>query len=357
MTGSRPLTIAITGMNARADNPGPGLAVARCLRDWKGDDLRLVGLGYDALDPGLYHPRCNIGYLLPYPSAGREALLERLLAIHQEDPLDLLIPCLDAELANLVALENELKQAGIRILLPTEHQLKMRDKSRLPDLAALAGIPYPETRAITHAGFFYACQKEGWSYPFVVKGPFYDAQIVRDADQGAEAFRRISAIWGLPILVQRLVKGEEYNLAGLGDGKGGLIAPVMMKKRGLTDKGKAWAGICVHDQALLDTAEALIKALHWQGPLEVEVMRDPSGRYHLIEINPRFPAWIYLSAGVGRNLPAMLVAMILGEPMPASTEARVGTMFIRFAEELMVPVDDFQSVMIDGYVEPLLEQP
>jgi carbamoyl-phosphate synthase large subunit len=350
---SRPLTIGITGMNARADNPGPGLAVARCLRDWKGADIRIIGLSYDALDPGLYHDRCDTGYLLPYPSAGREALLNRLLAIHEAEELDLLIPCLDAELSTLVALEPELEKAGIDVLLPTERQLQMRDKSRLPELAAIAGIPYPETRSITHAGFFYTCQQDGWSYPFVVKGPFYDAAIVRDADQGAEAFRRISAAWGVPILVQRIVPGEEYNLTGLGDGKGGLIAPVMMKKRGLTDKGKAWAGICIHDQVLLETAQALMKALEWRGPLEIEVMRDPGGRYHLIEINPRFPAWIYLSAGVGRNLPALLVSMMLSEPLPEIPSPQVGTLFIRYAEERIVPVQEFEAMMIQGFVEPI----
>ena len=38
------LTVAITGMNAKPDNPGPGLAVSRCLTesdDFKG---RIVGL-------------------------------------------------------------------------------------------------------------------------------------------------------------------------------------------------------------------------------------------------------------------------------------------------------------------------
>ena len=349
---TRPLTIGITGMNARADNPGPGLAVARCLREWKGDDLRIVGLSYDALDPGLYHDRCDVGYLLPYPSAGREALLDRLLAIQEYEQMDLLIPCLDAELSILVALESELKDAGISVLLPTERQLQMRDKSRLPELATLANVPYPETRAITHAGFFATCPQEGWSFPFVVKGPFYDAQIVQNADQATAAFRRIVAAWGLPILVQRIVPGEEYNLTGLGDGKGSLIAPVMMKKRGLTDKGKAWAGICVYDQALLDTAESLMKALCWRGPLEIEVMRDPKGCYHLIEINPRFPAWIYLSAGVSRNLPAMLVEMMLGEPLPIIQDPHIGTLFIRYAEERIVPVHEFEAMMIQGFVQP-----
>ena len=46
-------TIAITGMNA-TDNPAPGVAVARSLRQAPGFDGKLLGLGYDALDPGFH---------------------------------------------------------------------------------------------------------------------------------------------------------------------------------------------------------------------------------------------------------------------------------------------------------------
>lgn len=345
-------TVGVTGMNARADNPGPGLAVIRCLRESTRFELRVVGLGYDALDPGLYHEYCDSTYLLPYPSTGREALRDRLLDIHAKEHLDALIPCLDAELPSLVSLASELGEAGIRLYLPEESQLQMRDKSRLPELALAAGIACPETKTITQTRFFHGAPQEGWTYPFVVKGPFYDAQVVQDPEEGLAAFRRISASWGLPILVQKLVPGEEYNLSAVGDGEGRLLGTVMMKKRALTDKGKAWAGVCVHDQALLDTADALARVLKWRGPLEIELMRDLSGRYQLIEINPRFPAWIYFSAGVGRNLPALLLARMMGLEDEPLRDAEVGTMFIRYAQELILPVRGFETMMIHGAYAP-----
>ena len=46
----RPLTVAVTGLNA-TDNPGPGVAVIRALRD-ADPAIRIIGLAYDALDPG-----------------------------------------------------------------------------------------------------------------------------------------------------------------------------------------------------------------------------------------------------------------------------------------------------------------
>jgi len=228
-------TVAITGMNAKPDNPGPGLAVARCLRESPDFQGRIIGFGYDALDPGLYLDEyCDAAYLLPYPSAGETALLNQLSLIQEKENIDILIPCLDAELPGMVRLLPALEELGFKTFLPSSEQIQLRNKDRLPELAELAGIHCPEIKAITHAGFFYKCQDEGWSYPLVVKGVFYGATIVHSAEEAAEAFRKIAAEWGYPVLVQALVKGEEYNLTAVGDGEGNLLGPVMMKKMAVT---------------------------------------------------------------------------------------------------------------------------
>jgi len=343
------VTVAITGMNARSDNPGPGVAVARCLREAPEFSGRIIGLGYDALDPGLYlREYCDAGYLLPYPSAGDQAFMASLRNIHDAEKIDVILPCLDAELPGMVRLTPLLDELGIRYFLPTPEQLRLRNKDRLPELARHAGIHCPEIRAVTHSGFFYQCQEDGWSYPMVVKGLFYGASIVHNADQAADAFRDIAAQWGFPVLVQRLVEGEEYNLTALGDGCGRMLGEVMMKKMAVTDKGKAWSGVSIFDQTLYDASAALIKAINWRGPLEVEVMRDHHGEYQLIEINPRFPAWIYLSAGVGRNLPLLLLRLMLGQDLPEPAAARPGVLFIRHAVENIVSQSEFEAVIMNG---------
>jgi carbamoyl-phosphate synthase large subunit len=342
-------TVAITGMNARPDNPGPGVAVARCLREAPGFTGRIVGLGYDALDPGLYLDQyCDAAYLLPYPSAGDEAFITSFRAIHEAEGIDIILPCLDAELPGMVRLAPQFDEMGIRYLLPTAAQLQLRNKDRLLELARHAGIQCPEIRAVTQVGFFYQCQEEGWSYPLVVKGLFYGASIVHSADEAADAFRHLAAQWGYPVLVQRLVEGEEYNLTAVCDGEGRMHGEVMMKKMAVTDKGKAWAGVSIFDQTLYEASAALVRAINWRGPLEVEVMRDSKGRYQLIEINPRFPAWIYLSHGVGRNLPLSLLQLILGQDLAPPPEAKPGVLFIRHAVETIVSQREFEAVVMNG---------
>jgi carbamoyl-phosphate synthase large subunit len=349
MNAGPPLSVAVTGMNALPENPGPGLAVARCLREAYGNRIRIIGLSYDALDPGLYlHEYCDSAHLLSYPRNGTDAIMARLREIQAHERIDVLIPCLDSELPLMVKLAPQLQDLGIRTFLPDAEQLARRAKDRLGELAQAAGVQSPETRRLTRPEFFQQCEEEGWSYPMVVKGVFYDAKVVRDAEEATHTFRAIAAQWGLPVMAQKFMPGEEYNLTAVGDGRGRMLGEVMMKKRAITTKGKAWAGITIRDDALAECARNLVAALQWKGPLEVEAIRDAHGDYQLLEINPRFPAWIYLSHGVGRNLPALLLEMVLGHEPPEMPQADPGVMFIRYAQEIVVPLNAFESLMIDG---------
>lgn len=358
MTRDSRITVAITGMNAVPENPGAGLAVARCLKEARGDGVRIVGLGYDALDPGLHRREyCDSAHLLSYPGSGSETLFARLSEIHEAEGIDVLIPCLDAELPLIAGLAPRLAELGIRSYLPDAEQLARRAKDRLPELAQAAGVSCPETLAITQVDFFRDCEKKGWPFPLVVKGVFYDARVATGREEAELAFRAISAEWGTPVLVQRRIAGEECNLAGVGDGRGALLGTVMMKKRATTSRGKAWAGISINDDTLAENAQRLVAALKWKGPIEVEVMRDHQGNYQLIEINPRFPAWVYLSHGVGRNLPDVLLSLALGEPPPELAPPSPGMLFIRYAQETIVPLSSFETLVVEGRSSPESEKP
>ena len=349
ITGWQHLNVAITGMNNRPDNPGPGYAVARCLREWDGFQGHLLGLGYDALDGGLYNRQvCDAGCLLPYPSNSEEALFDRISALHQSHRIDVLIPNLDAEMGAMVRLQPRLEKLGIRMLLPAMSQLQLRNKERLPELCEQAQVDTPRSRHITDPGFFERCMDDGWRYPLVVKGRFYDAQIAHSPLEARAAFTRISREWGLPLIVQEFIDGEEYNLAGLGDGQGNLLGSVMMRKQALTEKGKGWAGTSIHHPQLLAAAQRLVKCLNWRGPLEIEMLRDKKGRFQLVEINPRFPAWIYLSHGAGCNLPVLLLQALTGELPEQPPQARPGVMFIRYAEDLIVGIEQFAQMTALG---------
>ena len=91
--------------------------------------------------------------------------------------------------------------------------------------------------------------------------------------------------------------------------------PVAMKKLAVTDKGKGWAGVTITDPELGLLTERFVEATHWRGPCELEFIRAADGSHHLIEINPRFPAWVYLAASAGMNLPRHAVEIAAGAPL------------------------------------------
>ncbi|NBX79777.1 MAG: biotin carboxylase, partial [Flavobacteriales bacterium] len=62
--------------------------------------------------------------------------------------------------------------------------------------------------------------KNEFTYPLVIKGKYYDASIAATPEQAVNYFHKISAKWGLPIIVQEFVSGNEVNVTAIGDGKG-----------------------------------------------------------------------------------------------------------------------------------------
>jgi carbamoyl-phosphate synthase large subunit len=343
------VTVAVTGMNA-TDNPAPGVPVARALRHESSFKGRIIGLGYDALDPGFYaEGLVESGAILPYPSAGREALRDRLTWVREELGMDVLIPNLDSELRAIIALAPELERAGTRTFLPSLESLERSSKAHLPRLAEHADIDIPPSEALLTAnGITDAVARFG--LPLVVKGVYYGATIAYTEADAVAAFHKFAAQWGVPVIVQQYVPGEEYNVAALGDGQGNLVGAVAMRKMMLTDKGKGWCGVAIDNPELLRICEAVVGALRWRGPLEVEILRSSkTDEYFVIEINPRFPAWIHLSAGAGLNLPYFAVRLALGLPLPSPMPRyRAGTLFVRISIDQITDLSTFEQLAATG---------
>jgi len=182
----------------------------------------------------------------------------------------------------------------------------------------------------------------------VIKGKYYDASIAYNVEQAKSYFNKISAKWGLPIVVQQFVHGTEYNITGLGDGKGNTIAAVPMRKQYITDKGKAWGGISIEDKKMIDLTHKFVSQTKWRGGFELELMKGQDNEFYLLEINPRIPAWIYLAVGVGQNIPEALVKLAMGEKVEAFTEYAVGKMFVRYAWDMIVSIEEFQQISTLG---------
>lgn len=341
------ITVAVTGINP-VDSPGPGIPVIRGIRDSQRFDPRIIGLSYESLDPGIYmHDLIDKSYHIPYPSAGTDRLMDRIAYIHSQEKLNVIIPNLDAELFSFIKLEPVLREMGIKMCLPSLAQFEERHKFNLDAFGQKYDIPVPYSRTIFSPEDVYRLHPE-FSFPVVVKGKFYDAGIAYNPEQARMYFNKISAKWGLPIIIQQFVMGNEYNVVGLGDGEGNTIAAVPMRKQFITDKGKAWAGISIAEDKLLELTQRFVKATSWKGGFELELMKDQKGVYYLLEINPRIPAWVYLAVGAGQNIPEALVQLAMGEKVEPYREYSVGKMFVRYSYDLIVDLSEFEKISTLG---------
>jgi len=337
-------TIAISGLKT-GDNPQPGPAVIRSLRD-AGFTGKIIGLVYDAYEAGIYAPGlADEIYQMPFPSIGSDAFLRRIDHIQSKSPIDVIIPTLDSEIISYIRLENKLTERGIKFYLPDENMLLMRQKAKLWEIFNEHKINVPETVFINDEVPLHHIPFE---YPYFLKGNLYEAYKIESIDQALLRFRQIRDKWGLPVLAQKMVLGDEFNVSLVGDGSGDILGMIPQRKIIITDKGKGFGGVVVDNPALNQFTEKVIKILNWKGPCELELIQSVDGEMHLLEINPRFPAWIYLAQGAGQNLPAMLVKLALGESVEKLTEYKTGTIFIRHSQDYISHISVMGQIATDG---------
>jgi carbamoyl-phosphate synthase large subunit len=344
------LTVAVSGINAM-DNPGPGTGIIRALKE-SSLDVRAIGLAYDSMEPGIYMKELvDKSYVMPYPSGDRQSFVERIRDIHALEGLDVIISALDAELPLYMEIESELARWGIKMLIPTRRAYEMRDKTKLDELAARIEFRSPPFIPCSSYGDFVSAVGN-IGFPCMVKGPFYEAFKAGSHLDAENYFWKLVNKWGYPIIVQEFVSGEEYDVIGCGDGKGRGMGLFAMKKMTTTSLGKVWNAVSIRNEKLLEVASGFIERLSWRGGFELElIVEDKSQDVYLLEVNPRFPAWVYMAAACGINLPERMVQLLMGLDYDDHSNYSSGKMMIRYTTELLKDISDFDQVLCCGELE------
>lgn len=335
----RRLTVAVTGL-AAADNPAPGVAVARCLREASDFRGEILGLSFDHRFTGCYAAGLfDEVFLIPPPAQGERSFIEALVGVKRKVPIDVLVPTLDPEVGLCAAARRTLSANKIRTLVPAVTSIRRRAKPVLGALARSFGFDAPRTLTLTSRSGIASALRE-LPLPFFLKGSFADARLVTTAEQAHAELEHLVVRWGFPLLAQERVLGDELNLAMLFNRKSEPVGAVPVRKLGVTDRGKGWAGVTVRLPEVVEQSGALLRSIGWVGPAEMEMIRDPSSnRLHLIEINPRFPAWTYLTAAAGQNLPWAAVRLAIGHHVRRFPEAEPGLLFTRSVQDFWGPFD------------------
>jgi carbamoyl-phosphate synthase large subunit len=341
------INVAVSGINT-IDNPGPGAGICRALKE-SGMDVRTIGLAYDALEPGIYLDHIiDKSYIMPYPSGSRESFIDRIKDINSREGIDVIISALDAELPIYMDIEPVLKDMGIKMLIPTKEMFRLRDKLRLKELAEKIGVKAPEYLSCTSLTDLHEAAKK-LGFPLMVKGPFYEAYKANSIGEAEGYFTKIALAWGYPIIAQKFIQGDEYDVIGCGDGNGNDMGVFAIRKMTITKLGKVWNAVSVRNEKLISATKKVVKGLSWRGGFEFEVLlEDKTQDIYVLEINPRFPAWVYFPAGCGINLPARMVQLLTGQQYDTHSDYKSGKLMIRYTNELVKDISDFEQVSTFG---------
>ena len=339
-------TVAVSGINS-VDNPGSGIGIIRSLKE-ANSDCRCIGLSYDAMDPGLYLDQyIDKGYLLPYPSVSNEQYFERLLGICEENFVDVIIPAFDSELPHYIKNEDWLQSKNIGVILPKKKNFESTHKVNLSVLAEKIGVLVPKTIAVTSLeDLNQALETVG--FPAMIKGCFYEAFCAHSYFEAQSYFHQLSQKWGFPILVQQYLQGNDYNLAGLASKEGKNLGMVAIKKLLMTHLGKIWTAVTIENPKMMAIGKKFIELSGFTGGFELEFRMTDQEKLYLLEINPRFPAWIYLATAAGVNLPYRYVSNLLENKSEFDSGYEVGKLLVRYTGEMIRDISDFKQIVVQG---------
>ena len=333
------MKVAVSGLN-NTDNPAPGIPVIKSIQK----EHEIIGFSYDPNEPGNYMGMCKKTYLMPFPSLGFDELKSRLLHVKEESGIEAIIPNLDAELPLYIKYQQEIEALGIKLCLPSAENFELRNKNKLDKLSEKLGITYPKTYEIGTISELKKILENGSEFPLMIKGNYYKAYKAYNLESAIEYFYKISNEWGFPVLVQEVVTGEEINLVGVGDGEGTLVGGVAIKKLTTTDIGKIWTGVTICNEKLMQIAKDFVALTKWRGPFELECMINMNQVY-MIEINPRFPAWVYFATDIGVNLPLMVTQIMESKAITPQLQYPQNKMYVRYAGELTTDFTDFMKLL------------
>jgi predicted ATP-grasp superfamily ATP-dependent carboligase len=247
----------------------------------------------------------------------------------------------DAALAFVASNRDRLAERH-RFVLPRRELLDdLLDKRRFQALAERLGLPVPRSATVGGAD---AAAAHDLRFPVVIKAsPQRDGRweaaglpgkVLRADDPAGlrDALARLEAA-GIEAVAQELVPGgedrvESYHVYVDDDGE---VAAEFTGRKIRTTPREFGATTALETTDAPDVVAAgrdVVERLGFTGVAKLDLKRDPDGRLHLLELNPRFTLWARAGAVAGVNLPAIVYADLSGAARPPAARARPGVRWI-----------------------------
>ncbi|MYR43793.1 ATP-grasp domain-containing protein [Streptomyces sp. SID5910] len=268
----------------------------------------------------------------PLPGASAEDILTvlRRVAAEVASPA-VLIPMDDASAIAVARMRDALTPSYLLPALPGALAERVADKGELASVCAAADVPHPVTLVPDSAAEAAdAVRRLGvpvvakWSRPWLLPAGsgLRSTLLVRSPEQARELYRR-TAEAGSPLLLQAYLPpgpDRDWFFHGYADGSGAVRAGGPGRKQlawprgaGLTAVGR-WTP----NPEVRALAERVTGELGYRGIFDLDFRRcGTTGRYHLLDFNPRPGAQFRLFAdSAGLDVVRALHLDLTGRPLP-----------------------------------------
>lgn len=300
------MRVIVSGLYCGA-NPQPGLGIIRSLRQ-AFPDSTIIGVEYSNRVSGIHWDEIDELWVhRPWGELNLDFYGEQVKTILDDGALWIS--------------GSDLEAIWLAELFPNGHPNLLA-----PPTGALQRIAKPQVEAASRLPViippFVSTDRSDWElhkfcrdhdWRVWLKGPYYDASRTPSWEAFEYVRRALQKVWSTDRLFLQAHAGGYEESVMLSAYRGELLGAISMRKRDITPEGKTWAGDIADVPAeFLDPLRQVIKELNWSGGGELEMVRDDADRLWLLEMNPRFPAWVHGATIAGCNLPALMVERAAG---------------------------------------------
>jgi len=302
-----------------------GYGSLRSLRK-RGQELRLLGTSIysDSVAPAF----CDQFVLAPPTNApGYMDWLEATIRQHQ---VDLIIPGIEVDMYKWDEHRDQIQAAGAKSLLNNAKLIDLcRDKWLFYENLAAAQIGCAISSSLSQ-DFGELCAQFGLPFLLKPRNGFGSKGIVRVHSR--EDYLPHMQFVGRILMVQPIVgiDEEEYTASAFGDGRGGVVACMTLKRR-LSKDGFTEKAVVVSNGLFAATIAELAAHFKPLGPTNFQFRLCSDGA-KLLEINPRVSSSTAIRTAFGYNECAMAVDFFLNGSMPSQPMIQNGHA-VRYTDE------------------------
>ena len=270
-------------------------------------------------------------YFTVFPPINSDSYTAVVVEYCLDNEIRLIVPLIDADVAVLSRVRNELWEQGTLLLTPeAEIALILFDKLKTQSFLRANGFEQPLTVELLPDDILYL-SRNGTKLPLVIKPRFGSRSrgvkvvkayadfpsLFQEAKMDlAEISRELPSHWleANSLIIQEYVDGSHYSVEIVNDLEGnfqGSMAREILKAR----NGETFVARTFQDSAIERMAEELSVVTKHPGPMDVDVIMKDTGEPIIVDLNPRFGGCYQFSHRAGANVPAAIIAEMLGKPI------------------------------------------